>query len=133
MKILKLVVVLTLVCVVVITVYWLTESDVWVKPNKVVIVSQKEGDSISIDVPAENYAEALSDFTMKTQVKNKFGAVVKETDTVQYDPNIRYEFVTYSQLTKGRYEAHVIIGYQLNPIRSSELELPLAIIYVENP
>jgi len=121
---------LVIVCALSLAVYWYTEPDVWIQPNKVVIASQLEGDSITLDVPINNYAEILPEFDLRTQIRSSRGIVIKQSDTVAYEPNMRYKFVTYRLLTEGRYEAHAIVGYQLNPLAYRELEFPLAIIYV---
>lgn len=129
-KLLGWVVAAILVCSVSLTVYWLTEGNPWIETNKVVIVRQLEGDSTVIDVPVSNYAEVLSEFTIRTQVRTRMGTLVKATENVWYVPKMKYKFVTYKQLPIGSYEAQVIVGYQLNPLSYREMEFPLAIIYV---
>jgi hypothetical protein len=119
-----------LVCAMSLTVYWYTEPDVWIQPHKVIIANQLEGDSITLDVPVQNYAQVLPEFQLRTQIKTYGGKVIKESDTIDYDPDMRYKFVTYKLLTEGRYEARAIVGYQLNPLAYRELDFPLAIIYV---
>lgn len=119
-----------LVCALGLVVYWYTEPDVWIQPHKVVIATQLEGDSITLDVPVQNYAEVLDAFDLRTQIKTSRGIVIKESDIVAYEPDMHYKFVTYRLLTEGRYEARAIVGYQLNPLSYRELEFPLAIIYV---
>jgi hypothetical protein len=122
---------IVLVVSLLVTVYWIVEPDSWVEPNKVAVVSQKEGDSVAVDVPVENYARAFKEFSFRTRVTTRYGTVIKETEPVAYEPNMKYKFVTYSQLSVGSYEADLIVGYQLNPLSYRELYFPLAIIYVE--
>lgn len=129
-KILSWAAVCVLVTALITIVYWFTESDVWIPGSKVVIVSQVEGDSIAIEVPTQNYAKALGVFDMKTRVRNRSGALIKETEWVVYEPHMDYKFVTYSQLPVGDYVARLVIGYQLNPLSYREAEYPMAIIYV---
>lgn len=113
-------------------VYWKLEAPLEVNPGAIVIAVQKLGDTTAIDIPTASYAKTLKHFTIKTRVASKSG-YMKETETVQYDPRFSYQFLTYRKLPVGRYEAHVFIGYRLNPLRYDELEVPLAVIQVETP
>lgn len=113
--------------------YWAFESDVKIPRNTTLVLTQAQGHSLVIDVPTENYAKALSDFTLRTEVRNLYGDLINKTDAIQYETNMKYKFVTDKELPRGRYEARLIVGYRLNPMRRSDLNFPLAIIYVEAP
>lgn len=112
--------------------YWLVEPEKIVTLSKVTVMKQRQGDSITIDIPVAEYVESLTNFTLRTEVRTFDGILVKRTDVVEYVPGMSYKFVTYSQLPVGRYDARVRVGYRLNPLKSGELVSPLAIIYVED-
>jgi len=88
------------------------------------------GQSLVIDVPTEQYARVLPEFTLRTEIRNRT-AIITQTDDIQYEAGVHYKFVTDKNLPRARYTANLIVGYQLNPMRRSELDFPLAIIYVE--
>lgn len=111
--------------------FWYVQPDVKIKRNTVAILNQVEGQNIAVDVPVENYAAVLQDFTMRAEIRNIRGKQIGQTDAISYEPGMNYKLVTNRSMTSGRYEAHVVVGYQLNPLRASELDFPLAIIYVE--
>lgn len=111
--------------------FWYLQPDVEIERNTVAVLNQVEGESLAIDVPVENYASVLQDFTLRAEIRNYRGKRIGQTDAVNYEPGMNYKFVTNRNMTGGRYEAHVIVGYQLNPLRASELDFPLAVIYVE--
>jgi len=119
-----------LVMALTIVVYCLTESDIRIPISKVVIVSQREGDSVAIEVPTRGFELALGNFDMRTRVRNRDEKLIKETEWVSFKTGMDYKFVTYSQLPVGDYVARLAIGYQLNPLSYRETEYPLAIIYV---
>lgn len=111
--------------------FWSLQPDVQIKYSTVAVLSQVEGQSLALDVPVENYAAVLQDFTMRAEIRNYRGKRIGQTDAVHYEPGMNYKLLTNRNMTQGRYEAHVMVGYQLNPLRFSELDFPLAIIYVE--
>lgn len=112
-------------------IFWAFQPDIEIKPSAPVVLNQAEGESIDIDVPVENYAQALQDFTLRAEIRNQKGRRINQTDAIQYESGMNYKFVTNRGMPRGIYEAHVMVGYRLNPIRSSELDFPLAIIHVE--
>lgn len=112
-------------------IFWWWQPDVEINVGDVSVLSQVEGQSLALNVPVENYASVLQDFTMRAEIRNLRGKRVSQTDAIHYEPGMNYKFVTNRNMARGRYEAHVVIGYKLNPLRSSELDFPLAIIYVE--
>ena len=111
--------------------FWWLQPDVAIETTAVTVLNQVEGQSLALDVPAEIYASALKDFTMHAEIRNLRGNRVSQTDAIQYESGMNYKFLTNRNMPVGRYEAHVVVGYQLNPLRESELDFPLAIIYVE--
>lgn len=111
--------------------FWSLQPDVQVKQGEVAVLNQTEGQSLVLDVPSENYAAVLQDFTMRAEIRNSRGRRIGQTDAVHYEPGMNYKFVTNRNMKHGRYEAHVVVDYRLNPLRASELDFPLAIIYVE--
>ena len=113
-------------------VYWWFERDTFVPSPKRVFVTQPLGESVSIDIPVENIAAAIPNFTMRTEVRTRRGVLIKDTDTIQYKRGTQYKFLTSSSMDLGSYETSLFVEYRLNPMRSSELEFPLAIIYVED-
>ncbi len=129
MKILKWVLALTALVPLAVVTYWLTEADELIPPTRIAVVSQLEGDSTSIDVPVERFAE-LPNLMLQARVRNT-GRLISETDLVGYTGDANYKFMTPISLKQGRYEAFLVANYQLNPLKDGEIERLMAIIYVE--
>ncbi len=132
MKIVMWAAIVILVAVLAVTFYWLTESDVWIDPAKVIIVTQVKGISTAIEVPTQPYSKALSRFKLKTLIRSSRGRLLNQTAEIEYSPGMKYMFVTPADLDLGRYEASVMVTYRVNLLKTSEQEFPLAIIYVES-